>query len=159
LILPPRIMHGSVITLLCCSCVATIPIFGFEGDTDTIGLCSASSCDQLDLAIIECSHSEWSDIALGHINALENRIANTLGRNDLHIPKIRRIEKVVELPAGIGFAEFRKRHRPPLLVYYCPCCSSGEAVEQNEFTVSGFKAIGGRIFTIGNLVLEGDEQA
>lgn len=154
-----RIVHGSVKMIHCRICESTIPIFVFEGeaDVDTMGLCSAGSCERFDVAVLEAEPDEWNDLASGRPEVLQSRIANELGRSDLRILKVLKMEEAGEVPAGTSFAEFRKLYRPPIVVYECPCCSVGEAREHSELTISSFNEIGGRIFTVGRLAIEGAE--
>ena len=89
--------------------------------------------------------------AAGDVSDLQHRIGAELGRHDLKMATVLRIESGNDMPAGTSFAEFRKAYRPPVLVYSCPCCGEGEATETEEFTVDGFAEIGGRILSVGEL--------
>jgi hypothetical protein len=146
-------VFGTIKILKCASCEAIFPLAAYEGeaDTDTIGLCSAGKCNSLEVAIAEATSVEWNQLASGDVKDLQRRIGTELGRDDLKIATLLRIEPGKNAPAGTSFAEFRKAYRPPVLVYSCPCCGEGEATETKEFTVDRFAEIGGRILPVGEL--------
>ena len=150
-----RHISGTIKALKCRSCEATVHIVTFEGesDVDTIGLCSAGSCRGLDVVIVEANPAEWNELAAKNTSTLQSRIAEELRRDDLYIVNILRIEDTNETLAATSFAEFRKAYRPPSIIYSCPCCSNGEAVETDELTVAAFKKMGGEVFAIGGISL------
>jgi hypothetical protein len=151
-----RKVFGTIKMLECTSCEVTLPVAAFEGeaDTDTIGLCSAGKCNGLEVAIAEATPTEWSSLAAGSVSHLQDRIGAELGRDDLRVATVLRVEQGNEIPAGTSFAAFREAYRPPLLVYSCPCCGEGEAKEIEEFTVDAFIALGGGILSVGALEIE-----
>jgi hypothetical protein len=156
-----RQVAGTIKILTCNTCCTKLPFVTFEGeaDVDTIGLCSAGSCERLDVAIIEAAPNEWSDLAVSKPEKLQDRIRQELGRDDLHVISVKRVESGSEAPSGTSFSEFRKAYRAPILVYSCPCCGTGEAMETEELTVDGFAAIGGEILEIGGLRLQNPDKA
>jgi len=151
-----RQVLGTIKILECSLCKATLPIAAFEGeaDTDTIGLFSASQCDGFEVAVADATPAEWSDLAIGNVRDLLARIGAEVGSDNLKIPTVLRVESGDETVAGTSFAEFRNAYRPPTIVYSCPCCHEGEAIEVEEFTVEGFKQIGGSILPVDGLSFE-----
>jgi hypothetical protein len=156
-----RLVTGTIKILTCNTCSAKVPLVTFDGeaDVDTIGLCSAGSCERLDVAIVEAALTEWNDLADSKPEGLQVRISQELGRNDLHVVSVKRVESGSEAPSGTSFAEFRKAYRAPILVYSCPCCGTGEATETEELTVDAFAAAGGEILGIGGLSLQNPSKA
>jgi|GEM_PF-2201943 len=153
-----RQVWGTIKMLECSLCKATLPIAAFEGeaDPDTIGLCSASQCDGLEVVVADANPAEWSDLAIGNVSDLLVRIGAEVGRDNLKIATVLRVESGDETVAGTSFAEFKKGYRPPAIVYSCPCCREGEATEVEEFTVEGFKQIGGSILPVDGLSFESE---
>lgn len=149
----PRIVDGTILKLRCDACDAVFPHFLFSGeaDSDTAGLCSASSCGKDELVIAEAEPREWSDVA--HTDsAVGNRISEQLQRNDLKVVRLLRVER--ELGAnGLSFSDFRRAYKPPVLIYSCVCCVNGESRAIEEITVEDFQRGGGQIITTGRLAL------
>lgn len=149
----PRIVDGTIVRLRCDACDSVFPHFLFSGeeDSDTAGLCSASSCGKDELVIVEAEPSEWND--LNHTDAaVGNRIAEQLQRNDLKVVRLLRVERDSGA-TGLSFSDFRKSYKPPILIYSCACCANGESRAIDEVTVGDFQRAGGRIITTGRLVL------
>lgn len=149
-----RKIAGSVKLISCTACHATIPMFAFEGetDTDTIGLCSAGCCNAYKLALFEVNIKEWKALRSKHPNAPPQRINQEINEPDYRMVHILRVEKFDAPPAGTSFAEFRRQYHAPQVIYSCPCCG-GEGVVNREMTVEQFKKIGGSILTLGDLIL------
>jgi len=150
-----RTVEGTVMMLRCDSCGATFPHFSFAGDqdTDTAGLCSASSCDQNEVILVEADLSEWNDFEQRGASAIECRLAKQLGRNDLKILRMLGIEQENVPVGGVSFRDFRKAYKPPVIVYTCACCSDGKSRSVAELTIEDFQEKGGRIMTTGRLTL------
>jgi hypothetical protein len=149
-------VRGSVALVTCKDCHSQFPRFEFETETDVgaIGFCSASSCNQLKLVIAETTLDEWNALSSGELVSLPPRLSDEAGERDLHVLHVKRIDKGPQIPAGLPFAEFRKLYRRPTVIYDCPCCGTGEAIESEELTVTEFEARGGHIRALGNLYLE-----
>lgn len=149
-----RKISGSVKLIHCTDCNATIPMFAFEGesDTDTIGLCSAGCCNAYKLALFEVTIDEWNVLRAQRTNDLPSRINQELNGLDYRMSHILRVDRFDEPPAGTSFAEFRRQYKAPQVIYLCPCCG-GEGVVNEEITVEQFKKLGGSICTLGNLIL------
>ena len=150
-----NVVHGSVKIATCQSCNSKIPFFAFETemDTDSIGLCSAAQCNSLSVVIAETTLDEWKEMESGKLLHLPPRLSDTSGLKGLHVLHIKRVGRSPEPPAGIPFSEFRKLYKSPVVIYSCPCCDTGEAIETEEFSVSKFEEMGGRILAMGNLIL------
>lgn len=152
---PPRLVAGSVLRLRCQTCGAVFPHFLFSGekDTDTAGLCSASSCDQNEVVIVEAEPSEWNDLERTGATAIERRLAQQLGRPDFRVLRLLRVEREAAPAAGVSFGDFKKGYKPPVLVYSCACCAKGESRAIDELTVGDFQESGGEILVTGRLTL------
>jgi hypothetical protein len=149
----PRIVEGTILRLRCDACSSVFPHFLFSGeeDSDTAGLCSASSCEKDELVIAEAEPSEWNDLA--HTDAaVGSKIAEQLQRNDLKVVRLLRVERETGA-TGLSFSDFRKAYKPPTLIYSCACCANGESRAIEEITVEAFQKAGGRIITTGRLAL------
>lgn len=150
-----QFVRGSVKIVTCRTCHSSMPRFEFESETDTgtVGLSSAARCNSADLVLAETTLDEWRGIQSGDISGLLSRLRDLSGMKDLCVLWIRRIEQSAQPPTGIPFSEFRKLYRPPVVIYACPCCADGDAIETQEMLISEFEARGGRIVALGNLVL------
>lgn len=150
-----NIVNGSIKMIACRLCNSKIPLFAFESETDvdTVGLCSAAQCNDRRVVVAETTLDEWKMMESGDVVNLQSRIIGASGIEDLHILLIRRIERGPEPAAGVPFSEFRKAYKPPVVIYSCPCCNSGDAVETQEYSVWEFEELGGRVVTVGNLVV------
>jgi hypothetical protein len=93
-------------------------------------------------------------ISSGELRHLPPRIAEPLGLNDFHVLHVKRIESGPKIGAGLSFLEFRKRYKRPTVIYSCPCCGDGDAVESQELLLSQFEKIGGEVVPLGNLALK-----
>ena len=152
-----RIVAGTILRLCCQTCKATFPHFLFSGedDTDTAGLCSASCCDRNEVVIAEAESAEWNDFEQAGVSEIEKRLARQLGRDDLRVLRLLKIEREESSPAGLGFRDFKKTYKPPVLVYSCACCRDGASRAIEEITVDEFQKSGGRVLVTGRLVLPG----
>lgn len=150
-----RKIAGTVLKLRCTHCAATFPHFLFagEGDTDTDGLCSASSCEQNELVLGELELDEWNDFENNGALHFEKRLSEQLGRHDLKTVRLLRVEKTENSGIGMNFRDFRNAYKPPVLVFSCACCTEGESRATEEITVDDFQRLGGKISPIGRLVL------
>lgn len=148
-------VYGSIKMIACRSCNSKIPLFAFDSETDvdSIGFCSAAQCNDLRVVVAETTLDEWKMMERGEVMSLQSRIAGASSIEDLHILQIRRIERGPEPAAGVPFSEFRKIYKPPTIIYSCPCCNLGDAVETQEYSVSEFEGLGGSIVPLGNLVV------
>jgi hypothetical protein len=72
---------------------------------------------------------------------------------ELHVLHVERIEQGPKPPAGVPFSEYRKLYKRPVVIYKCPCCAGGEAIETQEVLVPTFEEMGGRIVALGDLVV------
>jgi hypothetical protein len=151
-----NLVRGSVKLVTCQACGSDIPLFEFdmETDTDGIGLCSAARCNQMNIVIAETTLEEWKAMKAGELRHLPLRLAKEFQVSDFHVLHIKRIDQQTPAPTGTSFAEFKKNYRRPIVVYDCPCCEAGEGTETEELTVAEFEKSGGRIFPLGNLVLQ-----
>ena len=150
-----RLVAGTVLRLRCESCKATFPHFLFSGEVDagTMGLCSASSCDQNQVVLVEAEPSEWSDFEGIAVSSIESRLASELARDDLRVPRLLKVERDESSPVGVSFRDFRKAYRPPVSVYSCACCRDGESRAVSEMSVDEFGKSGGRVLATGRLVM------
>jgi hypothetical protein len=153
-----KVVRGTAKIVTCRNCQASLPLFEFdsETDTDSVGLCSAARCNGLDIVIAETTLEEWKAIQSGTLTTLPARVSGSSEMKDFHVLHIKRVEQGSNPPAGIPFSEFRKLYKPPVVIYACPCCRGGEAIETQELTVSEFEKRGGRIIALGGLVVESD---
>ncbi|MFA7293734.1 MAG: hypothetical protein WC023_15950 [Rhodocyclaceae bacterium] len=128
-------------------------LFSGEEDTDTAGLCSASSCNQNEVVIAEAEPDEWNNLESTWTLVIEKRLAQQLGRTDLKVLRLLRVERETTPAAGLSFREFHKGYKSPMLVYSCACCGKGESRVIEELTVGDFKKSGGQILVTGRLTL------
>ncbi|MFC4314273.1 hypothetical protein ACFPN2_34735 [Steroidobacter flavus] len=147
-------IDGTVVRLQCEACGAVFPYFRFTGDvdSDTDGLYSATSCTGNELVIAEATPSEWNEMGRGDGTSTEKNLAQQLGRTDLKIVHLVRVEDT-NAAKGLSFAEFQKVYKPPVLIYSCPCCADGESRAVEELTAARFKKSGGKIELLGPLRL------
>lgn len=148
-----RKVEGTVAKLSCTKCRATFPHFIFSGedDTDTAGLGSLSSCDKNEIVIGELEPSEWNNFDGPGSASFEERLSVQLGRRDLRVVRLLRVERDGNVGLGKSFSDFRKAYKSPKLVFSCACCADGEARPLEEITVEDFKRLGGKISAIGHL--------
>lgn len=154
-----RIVSGTILQLCCQACNATFPHFLFSGedDTKTAGLCSASTCKKNEIVVAEAEPVEWNTFEQAGAFEIEKRLARQLVRDDLRVLRLLRIEREDVAGTGISFRDFKKNHKPAVLVYSCACCRDGESRATEEKTVDEFQASGGRIFMTGRLILNATE--
>jgi hypothetical protein len=150
-----RIVSGTILELCCQACNATFPHFLFSGEDDieTAGLCSASTCKKNEVVVAEAEPTEWSTFEQAGVLEIEKRLAQQLVRDDLRVLRLLRIEREEVVGAGMSFRDFKKSHKPAVLVYSCACCRDGESRATAEKTVDEFQASGGRIVVTGRLTL------
>jgi hypothetical protein len=153
-----KLVRGSVKIVQCRECNSNMALFVFESETDvdSVGMCSATKCDGLSIIVAETTLDEWKDIESGKLSKLPSRLIDNPAMNAFHILHIKRIEQSPQPPAGVPFSEFRRSYKPPAVIYSCPCCGDGDAVETQEVTLSEFEGMGGHIVALGNLVV-GDQ--
>lgn len=150
-----RTVTGTVMRLRCENCGSTFPHFVFSGekDTDTDGLCSASSCEKNEVVIAELQPNEWDDFDnTGALN-FQHRLSLLLDRHDLRVIRLVRVEQEQKPSAGLSFRDFAKSYKPPVLVFSCACCTNGESKSYEEQTLDDFRLSGGNVLAIGHLAL------
>jgi hypothetical protein len=135
-----RAIHGSVKIVTCRTCQSNVPLFELEAETDTdsVGFCSAARCNGLDLVLAETTLEGWRAAQSGDVASLLSRLSGLSGMTDLHILRIERVEQNPKPPAGAPFSEFKKLYKSPIVIYACPCCVGGEAVETQEVPISKY---------------------
>ena len=135
-------VHGSVKIITCQSCSSRMALFAFDAETnmDSIGLCSATRCNELCVVIAETTLSEWKMMESGKLVNLPSRITDSSGMKDSHVLHIKRIERAPEPAAGVPFSEFKRLYGSPVAIYSCPCCDAGEAIETQDYSLSEFEA-------------------
>jgi hypothetical protein len=150
-----NVVRGSVRIVACQACNKKIPIFNFESETDVgaIGLYSAAQCNNFNLVIAETTLDEWKKIESEKLSFFPSRLNEYLNLRNFYILHIKRIEEGPKIKPGLSFSDFRKLYKSPTVVYSCPCCNIGEAIQIQELTVPEFKEMGGKIFVLGNLIL------
>lgn len=122
-------VEGMVQRLRCQVCGAVFPHFQFSGEreTESGGLFSASSGKADEVLVFEAKPEEWKDFDRAGTTLAEQRIARELGRDDLRVIRLLRIESALTTGQGMSFADFKKSYRPPVMVYSCACCDAGES--------------------------------
>jgi hypothetical protein len=147
-------VRGSVKILACNQCGIDFSIFDFEveSDADVAGLYSAGTCGGKKLALIDLNFEEWKAVQSGDLRELPLRFLPLL-ENDYRLNNILRVDQPILPQAGGSFAEFRKSYKAPSVVYSCPCCGAGEAVERSEMTPADYTKSGGQIMAIEPLAL------
>lgn len=150
-----RRVSGTVVRLCCQSCHRTFPHFRFEGegDADTAGLGSLSSCMENEVVIAEMSASEWNNSESSGAQKFQDRLSSQLGRSDLRAVQLLRVHHSQSSPVSVTFQEFRKQFVPPQVTYSCPCCTHGESSEASQSVVEEYLRSGGHITLIGDLQL------
>lgn len=150
-----RKLSGTVVKLHCGSCGSTFPHFIFSGDkdTDTDGFCSASSCEKNEVVIAELTSNELNDFGSTGASDFQQRLSKLLGRHDLRVVRLLRVEREQTPQAGLSFRDFAKSYKPPILIFSCACCADGESKSNEELTVDDFRLAGGVVSAIGPLVL------
>lgn len=146
---------GLVLRLKCKTCDAVFHHFQFSGeeDSDTMGLCSLSSCKKInEIAVFRLLPEEWNDLDGAGAVWAETRINSNLERTDLRVIKLLKVTQVAP-PAGTSFLEFRKAYKPAILEFSCACCESGEALEIFKFTPAEFREAGGIFITADHLTV------
>lgn len=150
-----RTVTGTVMKLRCGNCGSTFPHFVFSGekDTDTDGICSASSCEKNEVVIAELLQNEWNDLDNTGASNFQHRLSLLLDRHDLRVIRLVRVEQAQNPSAGLSFRDFAKSYEPPVLVFSCACCTNGESKLYEELTLDDFRLSGGNVLAVGHLVL------
>jgi hypothetical protein len=150
-----RIVKGAVLKLRCDACASEFPHFSFEGegDTDTIGLGSLTSCSKNELVLAEIEPAEWNTFDRGGSARFQERFQREMSRDDLRLVTLMR--SVSRSPSGarVGFQEYVKSYKPPELILSCPCCEAGESRVAEEVTIEQFIQSGGRVTPTGRLTI------
>ncbi len=125
---------GSILRLRCQACGAVFPHFQFAGEreTETGGLFSASSGKANEVLVFEAKPEEWKDFDRSGATLAEKRIAEEQGRDDLRVIRLLRIESALSAGKEMSLAQFKAAYRPPVMVYSCACCESGESRRVEE---------------------------
>ena len=146
-----RTFGGTVSTLDCRECGNSTPHLVFSGDTDmdTMNLVSLSSMFADEVVVVEATGSEWIDES-GQM--IESRANRSLSRTDLRFVRLLRAAYTTTAKER-DFQEFLKAHRPPSLIYACPKCSGGEAVEGITLSLAEYVRNGGLVTVLGDLEL------
>ena len=138
-----RWINASVSMLLCSKVGHKVPYVTFSGDTDmvTAGLASVSSISKSEIVVGEMTPPELAD-KTGLL--FENRMNAELGRDDLRIARLLRIDEA-DIPAGLSFQEFQRGYVAPRLVFACPRCISEEAIQTERQTLADYVYAGGML--------------
>lgn len=155
----PRQVAGTVIILFCAICKKKFPGFRFVGDEDTesVGLGVATSCEKNEVVVAALTPDEWRAQKTDGLDRFEKRIASELGRGDLRVVRLLRVEQQEQFGEGISFKEFRKKYVRPKLIFSCACCDGGESAQVDELTVEEFRKLGGKVSAIGSVFLSEKE--
>ncbi|AXQ28018.1 hypothetical protein D0B54_04730 [Solimonas sp. K1W22B-7] len=151
----PIVVTGSILRLRCQACGALFPHFQFSGERETEagGLFSASSGKLDEVFIAEATEPEWKDFDRAGATLAEQRLAQQLGREDLRVIRLLRIESALTGGQGMSFADFKKSYRPPVMVYSCAGCGEGESKLVEEISVEEFQLAGGNVRLADGLVM------
>ena len=146
---------GTVLRLQCKACGAVFPHFVFSAlqGIDPTGLCSASSCRQNEVVIVEAKPDKWQHFEEAGVSSIEEWLAQKLGPVDLKVLRLLRVESQTSPAAGLSFGDFKKGYKSPVRVYSCACCAKGESRTIEELTVSDFQKSGGKIHITEYLTL------
>jgi hypothetical protein len=97
------------------------PTVLFSADTDmaTAGWESLTSIHRHEIVVTQLTAEEFQATARNPSAyvQVENRVNAVLGRDDLRVPWLARIEERGPQAAGLSFQAFRNAHRPPRLLY------------------------------------------
>ncbi len=150
-----RAVEGTLLRLRCQECLSEFPhfIFAGEDDLDTEYLSSASACDTNEIVLFQVSPDIWEKGDDSRNLLIEMDLEKMLGRNDFRVVRLLRVEEKNDSAAGLSFQDFMKSYRPPVLVFSCPCCNSGESHSIGEMTIEEFESTGGRILVGEGLML------
>ena len=120
---------GSVLRLRCQACGAVFPHFQLSGERETAGggLFSASSGRTDEVFVFEATPEEWKDFERAGATLAEQRIARKMGRDDLRVVRLRRIESALSAGKEMSLAQFKAAYRVPVMVYSCAFCAEGES--------------------------------
>ncbi|MDM4769254.1 hypothetical protein [Solimonas sp. SE-A11] len=143
----PQTVSGTILRLRCQGCGAVFPHFQFSGEreTESGGLFSASSGQADEVFIAEAMADEWKDFDGAGATRAEQRLALELGRGDLRVIRLLRIESALTAGQGMSFADFKKSYRPPVMVYSCAACEAGRSRVVGECSLDDFANAGGCI--------------
>lgn len=150
-----RAVEGTLLRLRCQECLSEFPHFIFSGedDLDTEYLSSASAADTNEVALFQVSPQVWDRTDESRSLLIETELEKALGRNDFRVVRLLRVEEKNDSAAGLSFQDFMKGYQPPVLVFSCPCCGSGESHSIGEMTIEEFEDSGGRILVAEGLTL------
>ncbi|WP_324261662.1 hypothetical protein U4960_00490 [Altererythrobacter sp. H2] len=134
------IIEGTVLLLVCPVCGAHHPHFRYSGDTDmaTDGLSCAGDRAGSRLSLFRIPQGALEHAGPG---------------GDLRSARLARVIERGPSAAGLDFATFRKRYRPPELKFHCPWCDAAEMAVSREMKPAEFVDAGGRIDCIGAIEL------
>ena len=128
------------------------PTVLFSGDTDmaTIGWVSLTSisCHEIVVTQLTAEESRATASEPTAFTQVENRINATLGRDDLRIPWLARIEQRGPNAAGLSFQDFVKAHRPPRLLYRDILAPDSLSEELSRESREQFESSGGRLVVL-----------
>jgi len=125
------------------------PMAQFSGDTDmvTAGWVSLTSisCHEIVVTQLTAEESQASASEPSAYVQVENRVNAALGRDDLRIPWLVRIEERGSQAVGLSFQEFRKVYRPPRLLYRDILAPDSLSEELSRVSREEFESSGGRL--------------
>ena len=150
-----RKVCGTVLKLRCAKCNQSFSHFRLmgEADTDTAGIGSVTSCEKNEIVIAEINTAEWNSLEAGGALQFEKRISQQLGRDDLRVLRLLRVEQPHQIASGISFKEFQKKFVQPLLVFSCIYCTDGESISVAEESIEEFRRSGGQVSILTPLTL------
>jgi hypothetical protein len=125
-----------------------------EADTDTADIGAATSCEKNEIVITEINSDEWNNWEAGGILEFEKRISQQLGRDDLRVVRLLRVEPTHQVARGISFKEFQKKFVRPQLVFSCIHCTDGESTSVAEESIEEFRRSGGSVSILSPLLLD-----
>jgi len=128
------------------------PTVLFSADTDmaTAGWESLTSISRHEVVVTQLTAEEFRATARDPSTyvQVENRVNATLGRDDLRVPWLVRVEERGPQGAGLSFQEFRKVYRPPRLLYRDILALDSLAEEQSRVSREEFEGSGGRLVVL-----------
>jgi hypothetical protein len=151
-----RTVGGNVEECRCDSCDAKIFEFSFAGENDleTDSLVSACRCNEALVVVTEATNDEWADLSANYVEKLEQRLEKEFGLTGLRVPECPRAEENKQAVSGVTFQDFLRDYKPAVLLYRCPCCSTGTTRSTARFSPREFEARGGKILLSKGLKLE-----
>jgi hypothetical protein len=121
------------------------------GDTDyaTMGLCSATLCEVLDVVVCELDAGEL--LTAERRETLPNRLEKFLDGKAYRIVHCAHIADADLPPIGTPFSQFRRRYVSPQVVYTCPSCDGATASVEKQVSIREYEQMGGVIREIDGL--------